>query len=472
MEYRREHPIRILTRMPHFAILLIFPVLRALLFSGGNLYHWLSGVWIDILVLLGITFLSLTYWYFDLYRFSKRGVYRFKGIFKIQKKLIPFCETTTVVIERPWYLKIIGGSRLKIDTPAGGMKNLDLSLIITGKETERFSNYFKPNQTPYTMTAKVWSIAALSLISSNSFTGVLFISALISQSGQILGNEFENLIVNNFTKTAEILAVGIPPAAAIVALLIGLGWLVSFVLNIVRYAKFSVSTDYSVLTIKTGIWINKRTYYIERQRVSFLEVRQTILTMALRISSALINTPGYGKAKGESPILIPTLSNRNSLKNLETFFPHLPFGKRNVRPLKKDFPRFLVMPITFLFILLIIMIISQILFPSFTSIILFFGGMLASVLIVYFIAKILSFSRTGFGLKDGVYTLEYCRGFLFKKISFSQKKLCKIHIRQTVFQKKDGCCTVIFYTYGEKRKRHLITNLPLDDVEKELLSVL
>lgn len=472
MKYHREHPIRILSRTSHFAILLLLPVLRALFFSGGSLYQWISGVWIDLLVVIGILLLGWMVWFFDVYQLRENGIYLFTGIFRVQKRCIPFSKMTTAIIERPWYLQMFGAARLKLDTPVGGNRKLDLSLMVSNKDVGWMTEHFRPRQTPYTMPARVWSVAALSLISSNSFTGVLFLSALISQSGQILGAEFERQVVDNFTKTAALLAFGIPPAAAILALLIATGWLVSFLMNVMRYANFLVQSEHSLLTIQTGIWINKRTYYIETERVSFLEVRQTILTKVLRICSVLINTPGYGKTKGESPVLIPARSNRASLRELEAFFPNLPFGKRNVRPRREDFSRFLVVPMSLSAALLLAMLISQRLFPSFATLILFFSGMLAVLLALYFITRILSFSRTGFGVKNGIYTLEYCHGFLFEKVCFPEAKLSKIHIRQTFFQKKGNCCTVIFYTYGEKRRRHLISNLPVTEVETELSSFL
>lgn len=472
MEYRREHPIQILSRISHFAILLFVPVIRALFFSGGNFYQWLSGAWIDILVFLIMVLLGWLAWYFDLYRITKQGVYQFTGIFRIKKNLIPFSKMTTVIIERPWYLRIFAAVRLKMDTPVGGSQKIDFSLVVSKKDVELFSKYFQPNQISNKMIAQVWSIAALSLISSNSFTGVLFLSALITQSGQILGAEFERQVVDNFTKTAALLAFGIPPIAAIIALLIGIGWLISFALNLMRYAKFSVICDHSLLTIQTGIWVNRRTYYIETERVSFLEVRQTILTKIIRICSVLINTPGYGKVRGESPVLIPARSNRASLRKLEAFFPNLPFGERTVRPQKKDFSRFLVIPLNLLALLLLLMLIAQLLFPLFSSLILFFGGMLVALVVLYLITHILAFSRTGFGVEGDIYTLEYVRGFLFKKVCFPEQKLSKVHIRQTIFQKRGGCCTVVFYTYGEKRRRHLLPNLRLEDVEKALFPYL
>ncbi len=62
----------------------------------------------------------------------------------------------------------------------------------------------------------------------NTLTGVVFASTLISQSGNLLGKEFEDQLVVKLTDIARVLAFGLPPAAALLAYILLGGWLISF----------------------------------------------------------------------------------------------------------------------------------------------------------------------------------------------------------------------------------------------------
>lgn len=83
-------------------------------------------------------------------------------------------------------------------------------------------------------------VAILSLITSNTLTGVLFASTFISQCGNLLGKEFEDLLVTKLTDLVRMLAFGLPPAAAVVGYVLLFGWLISFLMTIVRHIKFNV----------------------------------------------------------------------------------------------------------------------------------------------------------------------------------------------------------------------------------------
>ena len=52
MEYQRAHPIQMIQSTAKYFFLLLLPVLRGLLFSGGDLTVWMDGAWFDLLIIL------------------------------------------------------------------------------------------------------------------------------------------------------------------------------------------------------------------------------------------------------------------------------------------------------------------------------------------------------------------------------------------------------------------------------------
>ena len=61
-----------------FYILLLLPILRGLLFSGGNLYIWLKGAWFDILIIAAIILLGYIRWYFYTVSYTHLNISRAK----------------------------------------------------------------------------------------------------------------------------------------------------------------------------------------------------------------------------------------------------------------------------------------------------------------------------------------------------------------------------------------------------------
>ncbi len=466
LQYQREHPIRILARISHFAILLVIPILRALLFSGGNLLYWLSGAWIDLLVLFFMVFFGWLAWYFDLYAFTADGVYQYTGVFTIKKTRYPLEKTTEMVVERIWYYRMFGAARLRLDTPGGNSRKNDLSIVVRQKDAEAF---LQKAERAYSNVRQVegdlLSEVGLSLLSSNGFTGAIFLGTLLMQAGNIFGAEFEEQVMDHVTKTAGLVAFFLPPTAALISLMILAGWTISFILNLFRYARFFASRSGPNLQIQTGLFINRRTYVIAADRVNFLEVRQTLITKLLGIFSVNLHVIGYGKARDELPVLIPAFRANNAMRSLAALFPDLPFGARRVRPQRRNFRRFLTIPLWLMGGILLASLLGILLLPAFTGLVVFFGGMFCLADGVYLLTKALSFSHTGACYQDGVYTFRYTRGLNFCRISFSEDQLVKARIRQTVFQKRAGCCTVLVYTYGERATRHLIPNLELAEAK-------
>lgn len=470
MPYKREHGITVFTRTSHYFILLLLPVLRGFFFSGGNLFVWLSGVWMDLLVVAVILLLGYIGWYFNLYTIHSRGLEWYRGIFRIQKTFIPFDSVTCVSIERPWYYRPFHAVKLRTDTAAGSGRSFDVTLILSSLEADRilknvsvYKNVMIKSKDSRTYRSNLFFVGVLSLVSSNTLTGILFLSTFISQSGRIFGAEFERGMLGNLTKVSQIVILGIPPFAIALSLIVLGGWLIAFILNLIRYARFSISRKPQTLFLSTGVVINHRKYLLDIRQINAVESRQTIFTKIFHFYTIYIDSVGYGKGKNEKSVLIPAASRGTSLRVLFSLFPEIRFVKPTIRPPKKAFRFFLAIPLWELFFLAAIIFAFYKLLPAFAGLALFFGSMIAILCGLFLIIKILSFSYTAIGFDEGIYTLQYTRRFLFSRISFPVQKLSKVSVRQTPFQKVVGLCTLTFYTYSESQRKHVVPNLPYEE---------
>lgn len=463
MEYKKAHPVNIVESTSRFFILLLLPILRGLLFSGGNLYIWLTGAWFDILIIAAIFLLGYIRWYFNMFRIEEDGLTVYRGIFLIKKEFIPYEKMASVAVEYPFYLKPLRAVKVQVDTDAGRKRSSDFSLTMRKSDAELLLEKSKARLVASDQMAKEYSpkllyIGVLSLISSNSFTGVLFISTLISQSGNLLGREFEDLIMTNLTRLAQFLAFGLPPVAAILAYVLIGGWLISFIINIVRHKNFTVTRRHNSLVIEAGI-ITPRKFSIDVSQINLVEIHQTLTTKIFGFYSVFIHCTGYGKQKNTISVLIPAAEKHEAMRNLELLLPEIKFVRKSIHPRLRNLSRFILVPIVLITAVLAGIWLFCRIFPSWSGLTLFVGIMGEVPLVWYLVVRIFSFTHTGAGVQDGIFTIYYTKRFLFNRVSIPVDKVSKLVFRQSLFQRATNCCDVVVYSYSEGTKKHVIQNL-------------
>ena len=274
MEYKRPHPLNILENTTKYFYLLLLPLLRGLLFSRNGFYDWLSGAWFDLLIISAILLFAVLRWTFTRYACDRNGIYINRGVLATQKSYLPYRRLTMVYTEYPFYFRPFRVMRLKADTDGGYVHSTDFSVTVGKKEALRIFDLSQGVIRPAEGIKKVYHprwfyVAILSLITSNTLSGVIFASAFISQSGSILGKEFEERLMDQLTNLARILAFGLPPAAAFVAYVILGGWLISFLMNVLRHIRFHVTRQDNCLEIRTGV-ITPRSYSIQASHINLI----------------------------------------------------------------------------------------------------------------------------------------------------------------------------------------------------------
>ena len=307
MSEHRTHPVTLLQMIWRFLFLLIFPAARGFLtaLSGGNVAEWLDGAWKDILIIAAILLLAFLQWWCLRYRWESVGLSIRRGVLFRQRMFIPAAKIITMSLTRPFYLKPVGGVRLRVDTWAGAGNSTDISLILPKKAAEsifpkRENALSDLDFAPREYHPKGLYVTCLAAILSSSFAGVLFFATFISQTGSLLGQEFADRITGTFERLTRAIAWGIPPATVAVAYLIIFGWLYSFIRNLIRHKNFVVRRRKNELYIDSGI-ITNRSYSIRLDEINYIDIRQSLVTKLLGLHSVFVNAVGYGKKKTISP---------------------------------------------------------------------------------------------------------------------------------------------------------------------------
>lgn len=464
--YSHAHPINILEQTSRFLALLLFPLLRALLaifLSGGDLYRWLQGAWFDICIVLLILGMGFVGWFRCVYRVEAGGIRVRKGLLVVRYRYLPYRKLSVLSVERPWYLLPVRAVRVRADTDGGTPTLADFDMTIWAKELEpliRAANapFRNDSEIKRVYLPKNFYIAVLSFVASNSLTGVLFISTFISGAGKVLGDQVEKLMMQQLTELSRLLAFGIPPAAAALAFVILGGWLVSFLLNLVRHLLFSVTRQGGSLHIRSGL-VTRREYWLSARRINLIELQQTLMTKLFGLYAAFIHCNGYGKGKDELSVLMPAVAEEELGRNLELLFPETPLCKPEIHPRMKFITRFLIPPLGWILAVTLLWLAAFRLFRPIEEIILYVGLMAELPCIWYLLVKIVSFFHTGIGVRDEVYTLCYTYAYRIKTVAVPKRRIVKVTVSQSLFQVMSGCCNVVIHTVSEGRKRHVIPNL-------------
>ncbi len=479
MKHLHAHPINILENTSKYLILLLLPLLRALatsIFVWSQderwFYTWIAGAWFDLMILGIMLGLGIYQWFRYTFSFNDNGIYIQKGIFFLKKRYLAFAKLTAVSFELPWYYRPIKVVHLTADTDGGSSVHPDFSITIHQSIAERILSYSKEpfvqvNQIKRGYIPSNFYVAIFSLLTSNSITGVLYISTAISQVGNIFGQDIGERIVNNFTRIANILAFGLPPAAAILGYTILGCWLISFSINLVKHLRFSVSREGKVVEINAGIF-SKRRFSIATERINSLTIRQSLMSKLFGFFSVFIHCTGYGKAKNELSVLMPSGEETELKTNLLMLIPEIPITSRQIKPKLVNLSRFLIPPFTGILCVIGGGLLGIHFLPIFSTTIICFMLIIGIPFVWWFIVKFYSFFFTGIGVSQDVITIFYTSGFRIMTSSLPKNKITKIETSQTLFQITTKCCDVTFYSYAEGQKKQKVVNMNLPEVKKLL----
>ncbi len=334
MKFKRSHAINILEHTSKFLVLLVFPIIRAMFISNIGFYSWIKGAWFDLLIILMIIALGFWAWFRYEYCLADDGIYLKKGIIIVKNRYIPYKKISVLSIEKPFYLIPIHAVRVRADTDGGLPTHPDFSITINRSELDAFrekatSPFIHEGEIKRVYLPKNFYIAILSFIVSNTLTGVLFMSTYISGIGNVLGKEVEEQMKGQLTVIAQKLAFGIPPIAAIIAFILLGGWAVSFILNLIRHLRFSVTRQSGSLYIQSGL-VTRREYLLTVKRINLIELRQTFFTKLFGFYSAFVHCNGYGKKKDELSILMPAGERHDLQLNIKMLLPEIPICKPTI----------------------------------------------------------------------------------------------------------------------------------------------
>ncbi len=451
---QRPHKGYALYELRHFRVLLLIPVLRvtAAVLYGGSVtvyrYEWLLGGAVGIYVWMK--------WHSCRYRWSKTPDGSFhtvgvrQGVFVRRTLHISAEDATSVEVERTPLLWLFGARRILIST-AGLRRRADACLYLSVEQTK---NLFFLKRRADDYCVRRWPVLVMSLTGSNAAVGLLTLAPILRQSGKLLGEEVTLEVVGALQ---SVLNVGLPSLLRSTGNLLLVGFGVSTARNLLRYAGFRARREERLLHISSGL-LTRRDVFIDRGKITALELRQTLTMRWFSLYTAVVTAAGYGRDIGSRPVLIPAARPRDLSTALDRLLPGFPVCGERLRVLRKSITRYVVTP----------------LFVVTVGVVLWFFGTwwhgLAALITVFgvwwFLVRVCGYHHAGFGCDGQGISLCYPRGLALYRVYLRRQSVDCLSVTQSRFQHSRGTCTVKVRCFGEKKRVHRVWGLSYEDVRQ------
>lgn len=358
-------------------------------------------------------------------------------------------DAASVEMERTPLLWLLGGRRVRINT-AGLRRRSDAVLYLSAAHAKSLMGQNVARRIPRRYAARLWPVTVMSASSSNAALGLLTLAPALRQTGQLMGQRVSDEMMS---MAGRIVSLGLPPLLDGLANVLVLGWGFAFIRNWLRYAGFYAQRQGSRLHLVSGLF-TRRDVLIDSDKITALELRQTLFMRLFGLYTAVITAAGYGRDKGARPVLIPAARPRELCGALDDLVPDYPICASHLRPKKSALLRYTGGPLT---------VLAGALLP------LWLGGVwkvLAALWLAgglwWLTVRLLGFFQAGFGVSRDAVSVCYSRGLALYRVYVPLEVADCAILTQSPWQKHSGTCTVEIRCFGEKRRRHRVFALPYD----------
>lgn len=470
---KHQHKIAILKHIKGNFWLLLFPLIRGLAAMKFDLYNWIKGAYLDIIVILLVLGLAYLRWYFVRFEIKEKEIYVRKGLLFRNEFSLPYSTISCAAYSSPFLFKPFKAVKIFLDSdshPISKKHNkADVELIVSETEYLHLCNKiptkYASMKIGYQASRK--DLIIFSLLFSSTLSGIIFMGTFFIQGSKLVGERLEQEFfsaVNNVTETVKIVAKEATPFSVALTMIIGAGWLLSFLRNLLRHIRFEIHRRGDSIIIENGHFSHWK-YYVNYSRINYADLRQNLLMKIAKIMSVHVSCTGYGKSKNEIPVFVPVTTRHRVMSTLEMMLPAYTQSNISIKPKCTYIMAYIWLPLVLTIGVPIAMAVLSKVFPEWSVTIKFLGTML-EILSIYLLAvKAAAKLTTGIGIGKDTLTVKYCRAYRFHTLIVPKERVAFIKIRRTPLQRFGDCCDVIIYTRGERALKHQVRGIIVDEAE-------
>ncbi len=468
----RQHPIKIINYTSKNIWLLLIPVSKYLIATSFDFQNWIKTNWVDILTIIGIFAFAVLRWIFVYFEMEEDGIVAHTGLFGMFKTKVYFNEVTTFSQTQGYLHKAVNACTLYIETNADSIPK-NIKLVLTEKNVDEVYKAVtaKSKHLPkFSISPRKTYLLVFSFLFSSTLSGTLLFATFIYEVYKLFGRNFEENIFRHLN--GEITRIDdkylkltstIPRAILILGGLVLGGWVISFIANLMRHWSFKATRCGSKYIIQSGV-MSRRKHVINRAKINFFDIQQSLLMKIFKISSVTMYCTGYGKQRREISALIPITTEHEMSNSLRLLYPEMPKPSAEVTTGIKELFMFTKVPLFCSFIPPIAGQIAKHFLSVWHTEINYFMVILTIPFVWFLIVRITATFTTSIGFKNDFCTLSYCTIYKFHRIIIPQENISKVVVSRNIFQRRNGRCNVIIYSNSESTKFHKVKYLDYEMV--------
>ncbi len=470
---RHQHKIAVLKYTKGNFWLLLLPLIRGLVSMKFDFYHWIKGAYLDIIVILFIFGMAYLRWYFIKFEIKEKEIYVKQGLLFRSEFSFPYSAISCAVCCSPFVFRPFKAVKIALDSDSHPMSKkrnkADLTLIVA--ETDYLQLY---NKIPTESTnlkvgyqASKKDLIIFSLLFSSTLSGIIFMGTFFIQGSKLVGERLEQEIfsaVSNVTEAVKIVAKEATPFSVALTMVIGVGWLLSFLINLLRHIKFAIHRRGENIVVENGHFSHWK-YYVNYSKINYADLRQNLLMKAAKIMSVHVSCTGYGKGRNEIPVFVPVTTRQRVMSTMEMMLPDFTLSNITLKPKPTYVMAYIWLPLVLTVGVPIGAIVAARFFPDWLGAIKFLAIMLEIPSVYLLAVKIAAKLGTGIGAGAKTLTVRYCHAYRFHTVIVPKVRVAYIKIRRTPFQRVSECCDVVIYTRGERVQGHKVRGVRFTEAE-------
>ena len=470
----RQHPIKILSLMYSGVWLLIIPLVRGIvsLDSPQAFRVWLTGVWLDLLVVAFIVGTAVVRWRCVSFDICKDGISFRRGVFIRHYGFIPTESISVAEGEKKFLLRPFGAVVVHISSDSGKANDV-LTLTMRYRDYARlFSELAKKKRSGIKASyrPKKLYLILFSTIFSSALSGVLFISTFFIESGKILVDMLEGYFLTTVDEVSSHLDAvidGIPKIVVAVVLILLIGWVCSLVINLLRYTKFRIERVGRFVSVRSGFFTQSHCF-IDASKIFFADMRQNLLMKLCGIISVQVSCAGYSRRKSRIPVFIPINKRKDVLSTMRILLPSSEVSPPTIKPSPKSFFRYIFLPVFIIPSVVAVMFPIIHFFPLWKDVAVLLSVTAEVLSVIFLTAKIVAYFSTGISVGEDTICIQYSMGINFRTVIIPKRNIAKISLTQSIFARRYGYCNMTFFSASRLISPHFVIGIPLADAEKIL----
>ncbi len=358
-------------------------------------------------------------------------------------------DAASVEIERTPLLWLCGGRRVRVNT-AGLRRRADAVLYLPARQVQDLFVLSGWGDKRYRV--KVWPVIVMALTGSNAVVGLLTAVPLLRWVGRLYGERL--------TPDAQtLLSADLPLLFRTAANFLLLGWGIAVVKLFLRYRGFYANAHVTHLHLVSGLF-TRRDVLIDRNKITGIELRQTLWMRLCGLYTAIVMAAGYGRDMGARPILIPAGNARTVSDELYRLLPSFPVKRARLKPMAHTWWRYVWLG-------LIGLVMGGALWCQ-GSVLRVPAVFVVGASLWWSAVRWLGYRDAGFGADHAAVTIWYPKGLALYRVYLPRETVDHVRVTQSPWQRRSGSCTVSVWCFGEKKRRHRVRGLPYDAVCYEL----